>query len=49
MSDLDNANPLVFEVTKERQILPEEEDDSITDKFDTREIFGRVLHLIFSS
>ena len=41
MSELDNANPLVFEITKDRQILPEEEDDSVTDKFDRREIFGR--------
>lgn len=42
MSELDNANPLVFEVTKDRQILPEEEDDSVTDKFDTREIFDLI-------
>ncbi|KAK3725571.1 hypothetical protein RRG08_042989 [Elysia crispata] len=42
MSELDNANPLVFEITKDRQILPEEEDDSVTDKFDRREIFDLI-------
>ena len=37
---LDNANPVIFEQSKERQVLPEEEDDDICDKIDDREIFG---------
>ena len=44
MAALDNANPLVFSKSKVREILPEEEDDSISDEIDSREIFGNVLH-----
>ncbi|XP_048752198.1 cytosolic iron-sulfur assembly component 2B-like [Ostrea edulis] len=36
---LDNANPVVYEQSRERQVLPEEEDDDITDKIDDREVF----------
>ncbi|CAL1528056.1 unnamed protein product [Lymnaea stagnalis] len=42
MGNLDNANPIVFLATKERNVLPEEEDDIFTDKFDTREIFDLI-------
>ncbi|KAI8790555.1 cytosolic iron-sulfur assembly component 2B-like [Biomphalaria glabrata] len=42
MGGLDNANPVVFQATKERSVLPEEEDDSIVDKFDSREIFDLI-------
>ncbi|KAH9503493.1 Cytosolic iron-sulfur assembly component 2B [Bulinus truncatus] len=42
MGGLDNANPVVFQATKERGILPEEEDDNIQDKFDSREIFDLI-------
>ena len=38
---LDNANPLVFERTKERESRPEDEDDNVKDKIDDREVFGR--------
>lgn len=43
MAALDNANPLVFSKSKTREILPEEEDDSISDEIDSREIFGNGL------
>jgi hypothetical protein len=37
---LDNANPVIYEQSRERQILPEEEDDNVADKIDDREVFG---------
>lgn len=40
MAQPENANPLVFQRSKERQILPEEEDDNVVDKIDDREVFG---------
>lgn len=40
MSRLENVNPEVFERRKEREILPEEQDDSIRDEIDAREVFG---------
>ena len=40
--DIENANPEVFESTKERPVLPEEEEESIHDEIDAREIFGKV-------
>lgn len=42
---LDNANPVIFEQSKERQVLPEEEDDDVTDKIDDREVFGNICTL----
>lgn len=42
---LDNANPVIFEQSKERQVLPEEEDDDVTDKIDDREVFGNIYTL----
>lgn len=39
MERLDNANPVVFDKMKEREVLPEEENDEIVDKFDSREIY----------
>jgi metal-sulfur cluster biosynthetic enzyme len=42
MATLDNANPTVFQRTKERDILPEDEDDDVTDKFDSREVFDLI-------
>jgi hypothetical protein len=36
---LENENPTVFNQTVERIITPEEEDDSVYDAFDAREIF----------
>ena len=38
---LDNANPVVYECTKDRDIRPEDEDDDVTDKIDEREVFGK--------
>ncbi|XP_005092110.1 cytosolic iron-sulfur assembly component 2B [Aplysia californica] len=42
MVSLDNANPVVFLRRKERHVLPEEEDDDVTDKFDSREVFDLI-------
>lgn len=41
-SDLDNANPTIYEVGSERAVLPEEEDESFTDKIDDREVFDLI-------
>ncbi|VDH91653.1 cytosolic iron-sulfur assembly component 2B-like [Mytilus galloprovincialis] len=41
-NDLDNANPTIYEVGSERPVLPEEEDESVTDKIDTREVFDLI-------
>lgn len=45
MSSLDNANPAVFETAKDREVLPEEEDDDVKDKIDAREVFD-ILHYV---
>uniref|UniRef100_A0A0B6YNS7 MIP18 family-like domain-containing protein n=1 Tax=Arion vulgaris TaxID=1028688 RepID=A0A0B6YNS7_9EUPU len=42
MGNLDNANPTVFQITKDRDVLPEEEDDLVTDTFDSREVFDLI-------
>jgi len=42
MVSLDNANPVVFISSKERQILPEEEDDDVVDAIDSREVFDLI-------
>ncbi|XP_059145890.1 cytosolic iron-sulfur assembly component 2B-like [Physella acuta] len=42
MGNLDNENPVVFQATKDRAVLPEEEDDQITDGFDSREVFDLI-------
>lgn len=39
---LDNANPIIYERTKERERLPEDEDDDVVDEIDDREVFGSV-------
>ena len=39
---LENINPLVKGRASERVILPSEQDDSVHDEFDAREIFGKV-------
>ena len=38
-SGLENANPLVFQRLEDRQVLPEELDDSVHDEIDAREVF----------
>lgn len=43
MAALDNVNPLIFSKSKVREVLPEEEDDSISDEIDSREVFGNAL------
>ena len=38
---LENANPVVYESSKAREITDSDEDDDVIDKFDDREIFGK--------
>ncbi|XP_060081564.1 cytosolic iron-sulfur assembly component 2B-like [Ylistrum balloti] len=42
---LDNANPTVYEATKERQVTPDEENDDVVDKFDDREVFDLIRNI----
>ena len=37
---VDNANPVVFQVAKQRPVTAEEEKDDVYDEIDTREVFG---------
>ena len=37
---VDNANPVVFEVAKQRSVTAEEEKDDVYDEIDAREVFG---------
>ncbi|XP_067137638.1 cytosolic iron-sulfur assembly component 2B [Centruroides vittatus] len=39
---LENANPLIYSILTERQTTKQEEDESITDDFDSREIFDMI-------
>jgi len=41
--DLENASPEVHQRAAARPVRPEDEDDSVVDKFDAREIFGEWL------
>ena len=45
---LDNANPIIYECSKEREISLDDEDDDIVDKIDEREVFGREQSLKIS-
>ena len=40
---MENVNPQIFEKTINRPVLPSEEDDSVNDEIDSREIFGELL------
>ena len=42
---LENASPTLYERTKEREILPEEEDDDVVDDIDDREVFDILANL----
>ena len=39
---IENVNPQVFEKAEARVVAPDEEDDSVRDEIDSREIFGKV-------
>lgn len=41
LNQLENQNPNVYSKSDERAATLEEEDDSIVDEFDRREIFGK--------
>jgi len=45
-ASLQNTNPMVFKAKQERIILPAEEDDSVVDKIDEREVFD-ILFSVF--
>ena len=45
---MENLNPRVFERATTRPVLPEEEDDSVRDEIDSREVFGEQDNLIKS-
>ena len=38
-TNLENANPTIFQAKQERTVLPEEEDNDVVDKIDEREVF----------
>lgn len=38
---LENVNPNVYKKIADRIITPEEEDESVIDEFDEREVFGK--------
>ena len=40
---MENVNPRVFERAANRPVLEREEDDTISDEIDSREIFGKEL------
>lgn len=40
MSEFENQNPHIFSRSNERTPTLDEEDDSVVDPFDSREIFG---------
>lgn len=46
MPELINANPTIYTPSKKSQrvITPEEEDENIEDKIDSREVFGMFFH-----
>ena len=39
---LDNANPVLYEKASDRIVTLDDEDNDVTDEFDSREIFGNV-------
>ncbi|XP_064611485.1 cytosolic iron-sulfur assembly component 2B-like [Liolophura sinensis] len=45
MSQLDNANPVIYQVSEDRTIAPENEDDDVIDKIDDREVFDLIRHI----
>lgn len=49
MELLENINPKLYRKCEEREITPDEEDDSVVDPFDSREVFGILLmHCLFT-
>lgn len=46
MDQLENAAPQVHHRASAREVLPSDEDDSVVDLFDSREIFGGFFLLL---
>jgi len=40
MERIENVNPKLYRKCDKREITPDEEDDSVVDPFDSREVFG---------
>lgn len=47
LNQLENQNPNVYSKSDERASTLEEEDDSVVDEFDRREIFGNYCFKIY--
>ncbi|KAL8557861.1 Cytosolic iron-sulfur assembly component 2B [Nucella lapillus] len=45
MTTLENENPTIFRRSKDRPILPDEEDDNVVDKIDDREVFDMIREI----
>ena len=43
---LQNVNPVIYDRAKERILTKEEQDDTVTDKIDEREVFGKCFQFI---
>ena len=47
MTSLENANPTIYQQTREREITAQELDDDVVDEIDSREIFDILCHAYF--
>ena len=48
VQDMENVNPRVFKRAANRLVLEREEDDTVHDEIDSREIFGKYSELGFN-
>ena len=46
---IENINPVIYDKLKEREVLPKDEDDSVFDDIDDREIFGKIQVIQWNS
>lgn len=44
---LDNENPTLFEKSEERKVSEKELDDNEAEEFDSREIFGKLISVLY--
>ena len=45
LTELDNLNPTVYDVAEHRDVTAAEQDDSIVDPFDAREVFDLIRNI----
>lgn len=43
--ELENQNPNIYSKSDERKATEEEQDESVFDEFDRREIFGKIRYI----